>query len=102
MSAPVDWVPESALPPDHDPLAVQDVAFVLDQDRVEAPPEATLVGEALRLTVGADVPVALTVTLRVTAQKPFEHRRVKVLVVLRGLVVVEPAGSRHPDQAPDA
>jgi hypothetical protein len=35
------------------PLAVQEVAFVLDQVSVEFPPEAMVVGLAVRLTVGA-------------------------------------------------
>jgi hypothetical protein len=34
---------------------VQEVALVLDQDRVELPPLAMVLGLALRLTVGAGV-----------------------------------------------
>lgn len=52
-SAPVVCVPDIALLPDHAPLAVQDVAFVLDHVSVEEPPDATLAGEALSVTVGA-------------------------------------------------
>jgi hypothetical protein len=39
--------------PDQPLLAVQAVAFLADQVRVELPPEAIVLGLALRLTVGA-------------------------------------------------
>lgn len=54
MSAPVDWLPLAALLPDQAPEAVQAVALVEDQVRVELAPEATVLGAALRLTVGDD------------------------------------------------
>jgi hypothetical protein len=54
VSAPVDRVPLVALLPDQPPEAVQAVALAEDQVRVEAPPEATVLGAALMLTVGAD------------------------------------------------
>ncbi len=52
MSAPVDCVPVSALAPDQDPEAVQDVALVADQVSVELLPLATVLGLAARLMVG--------------------------------------------------
>jgi hypothetical protein len=52
-SAPVDWEPLAALPPDQPLLAEHAVAFFADQVRVELPPEAIVLGLALRLTVGA-------------------------------------------------
>ena len=55
MSAPVDWEPLVVLIPDHPPAALQDVALVADQVRVELEPEEMLLGEALMLTVGAEV-----------------------------------------------
>jgi hypothetical protein len=53
VSAPVDCEPLVALLPDQPLLAVQAVAFLADQVRVELPPEAIVLGLALRLTVGA-------------------------------------------------
>jgi hypothetical protein len=46
VRAPVDWVPEVALAPDHAPEAEQAVAFVEDQVSIELPPLATEVGFA--------------------------------------------------------
>ena len=54
MSAPVDWEPLAALLPDQAPEAVQAVALVEDQVRVELGAGATVLGAALRLTVGDD------------------------------------------------
>jgi hypothetical protein len=51
----VDWLP------DHAPDAAQEVAFVDDQDNIDAEPLATVLGFALRLTVA--VGCALTVTV---------------------------------------
>jgi len=52
---PVDWEPEIDLVPDHAPEAVQEVALVEDQERVEPDPEVTEVGLAVMETVGAGV-----------------------------------------------
>lgn len=57
-------VPLVASVPVHPPLAVHDVAFVLDQVRVELPPGVIVVGLAVRVTVGA-VAAAATVTAAV-------------------------------------
>lgn len=46
VTAPVDSLPDLALPPDHAPEAVHEVAFVADQVRVEDPPLGTDVGFA--------------------------------------------------------
>ena len=64
VSAPVDAVPATALVPDQAPDAVQLVALVLDHVNVDAAPLATLVGEALKVSVGAGRIV--TPTLRLT------------------------------------
>jgi hypothetical protein len=40
---------------------VQEVALVLDHVNVELPPEAMLVGFAVKVTVGAAIPVTVTV-----------------------------------------
>jgi hypothetical protein len=52
-SAPVDHVPLSATAPFQPPEAVHAVAFSEFQLRSDMPPLATVVGEAVRFTVGA-------------------------------------------------
>ena len=49
----MDCEPLAALVPDHAPDAVHEVAFVADQDRVELPPLATVLGLADKVTTGA-------------------------------------------------
>ena len=61
MRAPVDLEPFTGWLPDHAPEAVQAVALVEDQVKVELPPLATVLGLALRLTVA--VFFGLTVTV---------------------------------------
>jgi hypothetical protein len=51
---PVDCEPLVGLAPDQAPAALQAVAFMAFQDRVALAPLATVLGEALRLTLGAD------------------------------------------------
>ncbi|HMH88768.1 MAG TPA: hypothetical protein VK523_08995 [Steroidobacteraceae bacterium] len=53
VSAPVDWVPLTALLPDQAPPAVQAVALLEDHVKVAALPLLTVLGEAEKLTVGA-------------------------------------------------
>ena len=50
----MDCEPLVALVPDQPPEAVHEVAFVVDQLKVELPPLATVLGLAARLTVGAE------------------------------------------------
>jgi len=52
VSAPVDWDPLVAFGPAHPPEAVQAVALVADQVRLLLPLFATLLGLAVKLTVG--------------------------------------------------
>lgn len=52
VSAPVDCEPLVPFVPDHPPEAVQAVALVADQVNVLVPLLATLLGLALRVTVG--------------------------------------------------
>ena len=59
---PTESDPLVARDPLHPPLAVQLVAFVVDQFNVELPPLVTLVGVAEKLRVGAGV-VTVTVVL---------------------------------------
>lgn len=60
MSAAVACEPLVASLPDQAPEAVQEVAFLEDHSRVELAPNATVLGLAVKLTVGA---VAFTVTV---------------------------------------
>ena len=57
----MDFEPFIGSLPDHAPEAVQDVALDDDQVKVELPPFATVLGLALRVTVG--VCFGLTVTV---------------------------------------
>jgi hypothetical protein len=52
VNAPLDWLPEIGLLPDHAPEAMQEVASVDDQVSVEDPPLATDVGFEASDTVG--------------------------------------------------
>ena len=58
----MDCEPLIALPPDHSPEALQDVAFADDQLSVELSPLAIALGPTLKLTVGANE-VGATVTV---------------------------------------
>ena len=66
VNAPLDWLPEVALLPDHAPEAVQEVALVEDQVSVEDAPLATDAGFAASDTVGTGggggIPDTVTVT----------------------------------------
>jgi hypothetical protein len=53
VRAPVDCEPLAALVPDQAPEALQEVALVADQVRVALLPLATVLGLAVKLTVGA-------------------------------------------------
>ncbi len=55
VRAPVDCEPLVAGAPDHAPEAVHEVAFVVDQLKVELLPLTMELGLAARLTVGAGV-----------------------------------------------
>jgi len=61
LSAPVDCEPLVALLPDQAPEAVQAVAFVEDQVRVEDCPLSIVLGLALSVTCGARAAVTVTV-----------------------------------------
>jgi hypothetical protein len=61
VNAPVDWVPEVALAPDHAPVAEQEVTFAEDQMSIEGAPLVTSEGIAASDTVGTDDPGTVTV-----------------------------------------
>jgi hypothetical protein len=58
-------VPEVVFEPVHAPDAVQLVEFVEDHESFDVPPEATDVGDAENVSVGAVALVTVTVTERV-------------------------------------
>jgi hypothetical protein len=67
VKAPVLWVPDVPLAPDQAPDAAQLVAFVVLHVSCDEAPDCTLVGDALKLTVGAGV---VTATAAVCATDP--------------------------------
>ncbi len=101
LSAPVDCEPLVAKVPDQPPEAVQAVALVEDQVRVEVPPFVTLVGLALIVTVGAG---AETVTVADWAAEPPAPVQVSVnlVVAVSAAVACEPLVGSEPVQPPDA
>jgi len=72
VNAPVDWLPEVALVPDHAPEAEQDVAFVEDQVSIELPPLVTEVGFAANDTAGRFAACRTSATS--TSASPQPHR----------------------------
>ena len=79
-------VPLIASAPVQPPLAVQNVAFVLDQVRVELPPEEMVVGLADSVTVGA---AGFTVTVAVwVAAAPAAFVTVREYIVVTGGVTL--------------
>lgn len=75
LRAPVGCEPLTALPPDHPPEAMQEVALVADQFRVALPPLVMALGPTLRLTLGAG---DLTLTVVDCAAVPPGPVQVKV------------------------
>ena len=100
MSAPVEAVPLTVLVPDHAPEARQLVALLLDHVSVDALPLATLVGEALKVSVGAGRMV--TPTLRLTEPPAPLQLSVKVESVVSAPVEAVPLTALVPDHAPEA
>lgn len=95
------WVPVVASVPLQPPDAVHEVALVEDQDSVELPPFATVLGLALKLTVGAG---ELTVTVEDCAALPPVPVQVSVYVAFAVSAPVDddPLMALLPDQPPDA
>ena len=87
--------------PDQPPEAVQDVALVEDQDKVELPPLATLPGVAVSVTPGTG---AATVTVVDWAARPPGPLQVSVyrLVAVSAPVLCEPLVGSLPFQPPEA
>ena len=101
LMAPVDCEPLVASEPLHAPDAVQAVALVEDQVKVDEPPWAMLVGLAVSETVGG---VAATVTVTDWAAVPPVPVQVRVnfVVAVRSGVVWEPFTASEPLQPPEA
>jgi hypothetical protein len=92
--------PDVALLPDHEPDAVQAVAFVLLHVNVDAAPDATLVGDAPSVTVGAGN--IDTDVLRVTDPPAPVHVSENVVFAFSAPVLWLPDVALLPDQPPDA
>lgn len=97
----MDCEPVIASLPDHACEATQAVALVDDHDSIEALPLATVLGVALKVTVGAG---ELTVTVADCAAVPPVPVQLKVYVAfaVSGAVACDPFTALVPDQPPDA
>ena len=102
VSAPVERDPLVAWLPFQPPEAAQEVAFVVDQFKVEAPPLAMELGLAVRLTVGAGVGAVTDTVVACVAEPPGPvHVTEYVVLVLRAPVERDPLGTAVPFQPPD-
>jgi len=87
VSGPVLSLPESGLLPAQAPPALQEVASLDDQLRVEALPELTVVGLAANETVGNGGGLTATVTDCPASPPAPLQVRINVLVVVSGPTV---------------
>jgi hypothetical protein len=101
VSAPVDQLPLVATGPLHPPDAVHAVAFEDVQVSVDMPPAAIVVGEAVRVTVGAVAVTTISVDCVVLPLGPVQVS-VYTVVVVKGSVVIDPVTGCVPVQPPDA
>lgn len=83
------WVPLSACDPLHAPEAVQAVAPVADQLRVELPPLEMTLGLALIVTDGAAAPTVTVTDCDAEPPAPV-HVRVYLVVAVSAPVLCEP------------
>jgi len=102
VMAPVDCVPCMALDPDQAPAAVQAVALLDDQLRVEALPGETVLGAALMATpVGGSVTETVADWLALLPPNPAQVR-VNTELAPMGPTDCEPLIGLAPDHAPEA
>jgi hypothetical protein len=102
LRAPVEKEPVVVLLPDHAPVALHEVALLDDQLKVEALPLATVLGLAVKLTVGEGAETD-TVTVCVALLPPLPVQVIaNVAPAVRAPVEEEPLVALVPDQAPDA
>jgi hypothetical protein len=101
LIAPVAFEPAVPTEPDQPPEALQLVALLEDQLKVELPPLETLVGLALNETLGG---LADTVTVADCDAEPPAPVQVSVyfVVTVSAEVLVEPLIGSAPLQPPDA
>jgi hypothetical protein len=100
LSGSVASDPLVASEPDHPPDAVQDATSFDDQVSVEVPPFATLVGLALRDTLG--VPAATVTVADCEALPPGPVQvRTYLVVAFSAAVLIEPLVASDPLQPPD-
>jgi hypothetical protein len=100
----VVYVPEVVFEPVQAFDAVQLVVFVDDHVSFDVPPDATDVGDADNVSVGAVLvdPVTVTETVRVTEPPVPVHVSVKLEFVVSAFVVKVPERAVRPDHAPEA
>jgi hypothetical protein len=97
------WLPLGCFAPLQPPDAVQAAAFVLFHERVDDPPEVTLVGFALNVSVGAGGVPTLTVTLCICPEPPLpEHCNENVVAAMMLLIVSLPEVGFVPLHPPEA
>jgi hypothetical protein len=101
LRAPVDCDPLIACAPLHPPDAVQAVALVEVQLKVDVPPLLTLVGLALKDTVGAGDETVTVADCDAEPPAPVQVRVNLVVAVSAGVVCV-PAVTSEPLQPPEA
>jgi hypothetical protein len=99
--APVDCEPLAALAPDHEPDAVQAVAFVEAHVKVAPLPLFTVLGLALKTTVGVDAATATTVVCDALPPLPVQVS-VKLSFDFSAPVDCDPLTAFAPDQPPEA
>jgi len=98
------YVPEVVFEPVQAFDAVQLVVFVDDHVSFDVPPDATDVGDADNVSVGAVLvdPVTVTEAVRVTEPPLPVHVSVKLELVVSAFVVKVPERAVRPDHAPEA
>ncbi len=101
VSAPVDCEPLTALLPDQPPEAAQEVAFLDDQVNVAEPPLATVLGLAVKLTVGAGEVTVIVADCDALPSVPV-HVMPYVVFAESAPVDCEPLTALLPDQPPEA
>ena len=99
--APVAFEPLVAIEPLQAPEAVQAVALVADQTTVAPLPLVTLVGLALKETLGGLADVVTVADWDAEPPAPV-HVSVNLVVVVRAAVAFEPLVASEPDHPPDA
>jgi hypothetical protein len=101
VTAPVRALPLVAWLPVHPPEALQAVALLEDQVKVDVSPFVTLAGLAFKVTVSGESATETVADWDAEPPVPV-HVRPKLVVVVSGTVLCEPLIGRAPLQPPDA